>query len=155
MQKTEHIHLKCSDSPQEYELLILRQEQVCFDLEMLADQLPYRVDTLAAKKLADTLHPTLRACQDLEEAHVFPAILRQNVAIGPTVARLRAEHAEDEDHAVMVAESVMRFIRSDCRSDADGLGYLIRGLFQPLLRHSAFDRTVILPLYLQATPDSG
>jgi hypothetical protein len=54
---------------------------------------------------------------------------------------------EDEDHAVMVAEAVTRFIQSPRHADADRLGYLIRGLFQPLTRHSAFDRSIILPLY--------
>lgn len=137
-------------SSQHFERLISRQERVCHDLETLADHLPNRIDTLAAKTLADALYPTLRVCQDLEEAYVFPMILKWDAAIGPTVARLRAEHVEDEDHAAMVADAVTRFVRSPCHADADRLGYLIRGLFQPLMRHSAFDRDVILPLYRRA-----
>jgi hypothetical protein len=147
MERLKNIELERIGSPQRYELLISKQERVCLDLEALADQLPNRVDTLAAKILADALYPTLRTCQDLEEAHVFPAILKQDAAISPTIARLRAEHVEDEDHAVMVAEAVTRFIQSPRHADADRLGYLIRGLFQPLTRHSAFDRSIILPLY--------
>lgn len=153
MQMPMEIDLERDGSSQRYELLISKQDRVCYKLELLADQLPDRVDTLAAQMLANALYPTLRACQGLEETYVFPAILKQDAAIGPTVARLRAEHVEDEDHAVMVAEGVMRFIRSPRRSEADRLGYLIRGLFQPLMRHSAFDRDVILPLYRRAELD--
>lgn len=130
-----------------YALLISRQEQICRDLETLADQLPHRVDTLAARLLADALHPVLRACQDLEETHVFPAILHRDAAIAPTLARLRAEHVEDEDHAAVVAETIMCFLSAPRHADANRLGYLIRGLFQPLLRHTAFDRDIILPLF--------
>ena len=135
---------------QHFEALISRQERMCRDLESLADDLPDRIDTLAAKMLADALHPTLRACQDLEETHVFPAILTWQASIGPTLDRLRAEHVEDEDHAAIVAEAIMRFVRSRRHAEADQLGYLLRGLFRPLMRHSAFDRDVILPLYRQA-----
>ncbi|WP_366140037.1 hemerythrin domain-containing protein [uncultured Jannaschia sp.] len=130
-----------------FEVLISGQEQVCHELEALADTLPDRIDTLAATVLAEELYPTLRACQDLEEARIFPAILASGAGLEVTIARLRAEHIEDEDHAVMVAESVMRFVRDPRRADADRLGFLMRGLFQPLRRHSAFDRDIVLPLY--------
>ncbi|MGR3551906.1 hemerythrin domain-containing protein [Pseudooceanicola sp.] len=137
-------------SAQHYEVLISKQEQICHRLELLADQLPDRIDTLAATMLADALYPTLRTCQDLEEAYVFPIILKWDRTLGPTVARLRAEHVEDEEHASVVAEAVTHFARSPRHADAERLGYLIRGLFQPLMRHSAFDRDIILPLYCRA-----
>lgn len=136
--------------------LIAEQERICHGLEALADTLPHRIDTLAAATLADDLYPTLRACQDHEEARVFPAILDRDAGLAVTVERLRAEHLEDEDLAVMVAEGVQRLVRDPRRTDAGHLGFLMRGLFQPLRRHAAFDRDVILPLYRAAlAPGAG
>ncbi|MCQ0972217.1 hypothetical protein MLD63_17500 [Paracoccus sp. TK19116] len=146
----EYTSLQLPGDAQQYALVIWDQERLCIDLEILADQLPHRIDTLAAGMLADALEPTLWACQDLEERHVFPTILQLDASLGPTVARLRAEHVEDEDHAALVSETIMHFIRNPQAADADRLGYLIRGLFLPLKRHSAFDRNVMLPLYLRA-----
>ena len=153
MKGSRQIDSKTIGPSQRYELLIAHQELLCIDLEALADQLPHHVDTWAAKNLADMLQPTIRACQELEEGQVFPAILKLDSSHAPTIERLRAEHVEDEDHAQLVSETITRFIHYPGNADADLLGYLIRGLFQPLQRHSAFDRKVILPLYLQAQRD--
>ena len=135
---------------QVYEGVILLQEQLCDALESLADSLPGQVNTYAAAQLAEQLLPTLWQCQNLEEGTVFPLLLETDCASIQTIDRLRAEHLEDEDHAGILSDAVMAFARNPRRSDADRLGYSLRGLFQPLRRHAAFDRSVILPMYRSA-----
>lgn len=130
-----------------FERMILRQDRLCLQLEALADALPDRIDTLAAMDLGESLHPVLRRCQQIEEFWVFPAILSADATLGPMVARLRAEHLEDSDHALLLSEALGQFVRDPRRRDAERLGYVLRCLFQPLRRHSAFDRDVVLPLY--------
>lgn len=140
-----------SDAPTEdLAAAILRLEQVCEDLERLADTLPGQVDTYAAVCLAERLLPTLRECQCLEETEVFPLLLKTHGAAPQMIARLHAEHVEDEDHAAMVEDAIIAFVRDPKRGGADKLGYALRGLFQPLRRHVAFDRGVILPSYRAA-----
>lgn len=137
-------------SPRRFQTLILGQERLCLRLEGLADSLPDRIDTLAATRLAARIPPFLAACQRREEHDVFPTLIARDPSLRPTLLRLRAEHLEDEDHAGLVAETLTAFARDPRRSGADRLGYLLRGLFQPLRRHAAFDRMVVLPLYRQA-----
>lgn len=135
------------DPARRFEVLISRQEAACRDLEALADTLPERLDTLAATILAGGLSGLLRSCQAIEEARVFPALLERDPGFEPMIERLRAEHMEDEDHAVVLADAVATCVRDPRRADADRLGYLMRGMFQPLRRHTAFDRHVVLRLY--------
>ncbi|MEQ3625380.1 MAG: hemerythrin domain-containing protein [Celeribacter sp.] len=129
---------------------ILRQEHLCDALETLADSLPERVDTYTAMRLAGSLVPTLKRCQRLEEQVVFPLLLEQAPARSSMIDRLRAEHLEDEDQAMMLAPAIRAFAQQPAREDAGRLGFALRGLFQPLRRHAAFDRDVLLPLYRRA-----
>jgi hypothetical protein len=130
-----------------FEALLSSHDRLCDDLEALADSLPDHIDTSAAMALAHDLHPVLRSCHDHEETFVFPALLGCVPEFQPTLLRLRAEHFEDEDQAIVVADAVTAYVRNRGRADADPLGYLMRGLFQPVRRHAAFDRHVTLPLY--------
>lgn len=137
------------DLPRRFARLIAGQDRLCGELEALADALPHAVDTLAAAALAHRLHPTIRLCQEVEERRVFPLLCDADPggAHGAMIGRLRAEHLEDEDHALEVAETILGFVARPRRGpEADRLGFLLRALFQPLRRHAAYDRDVVLPL---------
>ena len=125
----------------------MQQEALCCTLEALADALPKRLDTLAAVQLANSLVPTLTQCYSMEEKEVFPLLRQSSATFEQTLERLHAEHIEDEDHAAILADAIFSFARAPSQGDAEALGYLLRGLFQPLRRHLAFDREVVFPLF--------
>ena len=136
-----------------FEVAISRQEQLCNALEDLADRLPSQINSYAAAKLADSLLPTLRHCHHLEEQAIFPLLLNAACTAPDTIDRLRAEHLEDEDHAEILSEAIISFAKNPIPGDAERLGYYLRGLFQPLRRHTAFDRGVLLPACRDAIGD--
>ena len=134
-----------------FDASIGRQLDLCRALEGLADALPTRVDTHAAMRLADRLHPTLRRSRLLEETMIFPVLMISRRDIGPILERLHTEHLEDEDHAGDIRDAVGRFVIGQARrgrkENGEELGYMLRGLFTSLRRHVAFDRDYVLPLY--------
>ena len=129
---------------------LAQQEILCSALEDLADTLPRQLDTYAAVRLAGRLVPTLTQCQSLEEREVFPLLRQTSDTSAQMLDRLHAEHIEDEDHAAMLADAINGFAHDPAQNDAEALGFFLRGLFQPLRRHVAFDREVILPMYRHA-----
>ncbi len=129
---------------------LTRQFALCAALETLADSLPSNVDTLAATRLVDQLHPTLACCQRYEETVVFPVIARSGPQIELILERLRHEHVEDIHHARDVRDAVKAFAAGRSRATANEQGYMLRCLFTPLRRHLAFDHDHVLPLYLAA-----
>lgn len=130
-----------------FDACIGRQLELCLTLEALADTLPSRVDTHGAMILVRQLHLTLRRCHLLEETMIFPVLLISHRDVGPILDRLHNEHFEDEDHAADVRDAVEAFVTRRATTDAEEVGYMLRGLFTSLRRHLAFDRDYVLPLY--------
>ncbi|WP_299822264.1 hemerythrin domain-containing protein [uncultured Jannaschia sp.] len=135
--------------PASFDECLTRQFALCAALETLADTLPLNVDTLAATRLAEALHPTLSCCQIFEETYVFPIIAQSGPQVELIVERLRHEHIEDIYHARDVCDSVKAFAGRRHRVTANEEGYMLRCLFTSLRRHLAFDRDYVMPLYLQ------
>tara|TARA_B100001179_G_scaffold81618_1_gene57636 strand:- start:622 stop:1083 length:462 start_codon:yes stop_codon:yes gene_type:complete len=142
-----------ADDGLDFDAAITRQEQLCDALEALADSLPERIDTYAAMQLAGRIVPTLKRCQRLEERVIFPMILERAHAPVQMIDRLRTEHMEDEDQAIQLTAAIRAYAQYPHREDAGSLGYALRGLFQPLRRHTAFDRDILLPMYRRALLD--
>lgn len=132
-------------------ICLVEQEKLCRDLEDLADSLPERLDTLGAAQLVERLRARLRQSHRLEEQRVFPLLLAAPHGrygdLRPVMDRLRAEHSENEDYAVDLEDLLAGLGRQPLlRTDAERLGYLLRGLFVSLRRHVAQDRDWICPL---------
>lgn len=138
-----------------YERCLIQLEALCRALERLADALPSRVDTRGAELLAQTLQQALRTCHQVEADVVFPVLLNTHPEMGATIARLRAEHVEDEDQACEVTDAILTFVIVPKRKDVEELGYLLRCLFVSLRRHLAFDRDYVLPLYRRTTTQAA
>ncbi len=130
-----------------FEACIGRQLELCRTMEALADDLPSKVDTHAAMILVRQLYPTLRRCHLLEEAMIFPLLLISHRDVAPILDRLHNEHFEDEDHAADLRDAVEAFVARKATTDAEKVGYMLRGLFTSLRRHLAFDRDYLLPLF--------
>ncbi len=123
-----------------------QQIDLCERLEWLADSLPARIDTYAAKILADRLVPTLKSCHQIEETRIFPVLMIMGTPETPILDRLRKEHLEDEDLAAEVRDAVNAIITRKTRTESELVGYMLRCLFVSVQRHMAFERDHMLPL---------
>jgi len=132
-------------------LLVHHDEQMvlCQRLEEVADELPELPDTQLCLSLARQIHPMIREAHEYEEKTLFPLLMSiENIddRLKSTVERLRYEHWEDESFADEVADGLIRFVTDKASSNAETLAYMLRGFFEGLRRHIAFEREHIVPL---------
>jgi len=132
-------------------LLVHHDEQIvlCERLEEVADELPALSDTQMCLSLARQIHPMIRAAHEYEEKTLFPLLMttdKMDDTLKSTVERLRYEHWEDESFADEVADAMIRFVTDRASSNAETLAYMLRGFFEGLRRHIAFEREHIVPI---------
>ena len=129
--------------------------QLCDALERIADALP-SVDRVKCLGTANVLVPLLRSIHRYEETIVFPAyeaaVQGSNASVA-SIPRLRAEHVEDECFADEVTEILLAIGHGATVENAEAIGFMLRGFFESLRRHIAFEREHVLPLI--GIPDPG
>jgi hypothetical protein len=133
----------------------LEKLRLCDALERIADTLP-RVDCLACLTVANAIVPLLRDIHRYEETMIFPAYEAASTGGDANLAstrRLRAEHVEDECFAGEVTEILLRIGHGGRVENAEAIGFMLRGFFESLRRHIAFEREHVLPRI--GVPDSG
>lgn len=121
--------------------------QLCDALEKIADALP-RVDRLKCLGTANAIVPLLRNIHHYEETIIFPAYEAAISGGEPNLAstrRLRAEHVEDECFAGEVTEILLAIGHGKAVDNAEAVGFMLRGFFEGLRRHIAFEREHVLP----------
>jgi len=121
--------------------------RLCDALESIADALP-NVDRFSCLGMANSIVPLLRDSHRLEETVIFPAYEAASSLTGAdfsSTSRLRAEHVEDECFADEVTEQLLGIGRGRAVENAEALGFMLRGFFESLRRHIAFEREHILP----------
>ncbi|TCD14942.1 hemerythrin domain-containing protein [Oricola cellulosilytica] len=131
------------------------QIALCRRLEDLADQLPDVVDTQSCLRLAKQINAMIRTAHEHEERTLFPMLLAahdDDERLGATIERLRYEHWEDESYADEVSDGLERFVTDRASSNPETLAYMLRGFFEGLRRHIAFEREYILPLLTSESP---
>lgn len=128
--------------------------KVCGALEEIADGLPDNVDRLMCMSVASTLLPMLRNIHRFEEDVVFPAYAAAT-ADPQCVERLKAEHVEDECFADELTEALMTIGHGASVKNPEALGFMLRGFFETIRRHVAFERDHILPAITDATADAA
>lgn len=121
---------------------------LCAALETIADALPDDVCRLECLRIASVLVPMLRGAHSYEDDVVFPAF-----AAAPgggdtdaTLHRLRVEHVEDESFADEVTEVLLAVGHGKPIENPEAFGFMLRGLFETLRRHIAFEREHVLPV---------
>ncbi len=143
--------------PNDYEPLAIHAElagtlaivsDICARLENIADGLPVRVDPAQCANLARTIHETVVRAHAFEEKVVFPYLrsITPDKGLADTIERLRFEHWEDESFAAELQESLCNFATGRDRSHVDALAWMLRGFFEGLRRHIAFEREHMMPL---------
>ncbi len=124
-----------------------RLDSLCTDLEAIADELPAGTHPPAILPISQTIEAVIRAVHKLEEDEVFPELLQRypdDLSLRAALERLRLEHIEDEGFSAEIAEALSDLASgSDRRTET--IGYMLRGFFECLRRHIAFEREHILP----------
>lgn len=133
---------------QQLEQHLAAQAGLCTALERLADALPDGVDYNEGLFIAKIIYPTVQRAHEFEEQVLFPLLERSVPAgsLATTLDRLHGEHWEDESYAEEICHSLHDYVAERSRDEAGKLGYMLRGFFEGLRRHLAFEREHILPI---------
>jgi hemerythrin-like domain-containing protein len=128
-----------------------KQSHMCEQLEALADSLPDNVGNQECLMLARAIYPEIKRSHEFEENSLFPAAREcdpDNLTLASTLERLRYEHWEDESFAEELTDALTSFVAEpECRNP-EKLAYMLRGFFEGLRRHIAFEREHLIPLLM-------
>ncbi|MBD8554723.1 hemerythrin domain-containing protein [Rhizobium sp. CFBP 8762] len=131
-----------------------QQLRLCDTLEAIADSLPANVDTLKCMAAAKALGPLTRDVHRYEEEILFPCLERDadtTPGLMETLTRLKFEHCEDECFAEEVTDTLVRLAAGDKTINVEATGYMLRGFFEAMRRHIAFEREHLLPRLTSAS----
>jgi hemerythrin-like domain-containing protein len=122
---------------------------LCDRLEEIADSLPDGINRQKCMYAARALGPMIRGVHRFEEDIVFPMIaerLSSDETIKVTLDRLRFEHCEDECFAEELTEALHALGSGDRNVNIEAVGYMLRGFFEAMRRHIAFESEMLLPI---------
>ena len=124
----------------------VRQLALCLELERVADSLPGNIDRQRCLYLARAVCRTVADGHSLEERNLFPVVearLVQLADVSSTIERLRWEHMADLCVAEEIRDALMQLGRGEEGPSPETLGYLLRGFFEGVRRHVAFERELL------------
>jgi hemerythrin-like domain-containing protein len=119
------------------------QLALCNDLEAIADSLPRQVVAQDCIFAAKSLGRLIRDVHAYEERTLFPALndlYQASPEISSAIERLTFEHLADECYADDLAEKLLQLANGSQNINMEALGYMLRGFFDALRRHIAFER---------------
>jgi len=122
---------------------------LCDRLEEIADSLPDGINRQKCMYAARALGPMIRGVHRFEEDVVFPMIADRRSGderIEPTLNRLRFEHCEDECFAEELTEALHALGSGNPEVNIEAIGYMLRGFFEAMRRHIAFESEMLLPM---------
>lgn len=125
------------------------QLALCDCLETIADSLPDAIDRAKCVGTARALGPLIAGTHALEENVLFPAlanIRRAGIDMTATIERMKFEHLEDACFAEELHDALMAYGSGEDTPNPEAFGYMLRGFFDSLRRHVAFETEIILPL---------
>ncbi len=133
-----------------------KQDALCNAIEEIADTLPDDIDPQRCLRLAMSVLPLVHAAHRFEEEILFDTLREvngQDSQLDQIFERLHGEHFEDESFAEEISEC-LREIASGTQVNFEKAGYMMRGFFEGLRRHIAFERDHLLPM-LVMTPKAS
>ena len=142
-----------TDMSNTLEANLASQAELCRNLEKLADDLPNNVDLQNCLTLAKAITPILREAHEFEEKTLFPELkskFSDDEQLMATLERLRFEHWEDESFADELRESLIGYATAQTPEVVNSLPYMLRGFFEGVRRHVAFEREHILPILVKS-----
>ncbi|NNF81038.1 MAG: hemerythrin domain-containing protein [Rhizobiales bacterium] len=123
--------------------------QLCDLLEEIADSLPDRVDERQCVYAADALRYRVNIHHQLEEEVLFPRLMARATGdreLRGILNRLADEHRTDEGHCEEAIELLTKLSHGMPPPNVEAAGYMLRGLFEGLRRHIAFENDHVLPM---------
>lgn len=127
---------------------IEEQISLCSSLEKIADSLPEDFDPQICLHAAKSIYPVFKGAHDFEESVLFPYLAKKDgdgERLQQILNRLHAEHWEDESFGEEVSEALIDLVNGE-QDNPEKLGYMLRGFFEGVKRHIAFEREHLLPL---------
>lgn len=132
-----------------YRSFLAEKNRFCDRLETLADLLPDGIDNQDCLRLAQNIVPLVMRAHVFEEQVVFP-YLDSNPDLPDSAKqsfeRLKYEHFGDEAFAHDLCVSLREFVTHRERSNPETLSWMLRGFFEGVRRHVAFEQALLLPL---------
>ena len=122
--------------------------KMCERLEKLADSLPNDYDSQECLSIAWQIYPMIMSAHKFEEEQLFPYFLTSGgceSGIDKSIERLRFEHWEDERSAEDVSMFLRELVQDPGQTNIDKISYVLRGFFEGLRRHIAFETEHLLP----------
>ncbi|MHA7971027.1 hemerythrin domain-containing protein [Rhizobium sp. CAU 1783] len=122
------------------------QLALCGELEEIADSLPASVNRQKCIYAAKSLGPLIKGVHHYEETVLFPWLetANRNVEnLRDTLDRLKFEHCEDECFAEELTDALLK-LGSGTAVNMEAVGYMLRGFFEGIRRHIAFEREHLL-----------
>ena len=123
------------------------QLALCEALEEIADSLPANVNRQKCLHAAKSLIPLINGIHRYEEDTLFPLLEKaptRDAARIEAIARLKFEHVEDECFAEELTDTLTRLGSGDGTVNAEAAGYMLRGFFESIRRHIAFEQQFML-----------
>ena len=120
---------------------------LCDLLEHTADSIPAQINRTTCSRLGNDLLPLLRGIHQFEEDLLYPQaiqLLGATPAIRSTITRLQYEHCEDECFAEELSDALLELGRGKKPGNPEATGYMLRGFFEALRRHIAFEQDHLL-----------
>lgn len=131
---------------------ILRHHQtllnLCKRLERIADDLPASYDSQECLSVTWQLYPQVKAAHEFEEEKLFPLLVELpelQPEVCKSLERLKFEHWEDEVSAEDISVSLRELVQSPEQANIGEISYMLRGFFEGLRRHIAFETEYLLP----------
>ncbi len=123
--------------------------KLCDALENIANGLPVLVDTQECLRVAQDLVPIIHEAHSFEEETLFPYLQSWQDKfpdITNSMERLRFEHWEDEAYAEEISEGLKELVARGLDCNFEALSYMLRGFFEGLRRHIAFEVEHLMPI---------
>ncbi|QLF70591.1 hemerythrin domain-containing protein [Peteryoungia desertarenae] len=122
------------------------QLALCEELEEIADSLPSKINRQKCIYAAKALGPLFKGVHHYEETVLFPYLEHKSGGsdtLNETLERLKFEHCEDECFAEELTDALLR-LGSGMAVNMEAVGYMLRGFFESVRRHIAFEREHLL-----------
>lgn len=134
-----------------HELLL----KLCSSLEKIADSLPNIPNVQECLVICRDIFPIVKNAHNFEEKILFPILHKADEgkeALDKNLERLCYEHWEDESFAEEISDAFREYINKPAKAEADKLSYMLRGFFEGIRRHIAFEAEYILPMLTNNKP---
>jgi hemerythrin-like domain-containing protein len=122
------------------------QLALCSELEEIADSLPSSINRQKCIYAAKALGPLVKAAHHYEETVLFPQLRSSENPpehLAETLERLKFEHFEDQCFAEELTDALLKLGAGDT-VNMEAVGYMLRGFFEGIRRHIAFEREHLL-----------